>query len=32
MRCADECLYRSKQAGRDRITAREMPHALATAV
>jgi diguanylate cyclase (GGDEF)-like protein len=31
MRCADECLYRSKQAGRDRITAREMPHALAAA-
>jgi two-component system, cell cycle response regulator len=32
MRCADECLYRSKQAGRDRTTAREMPHALAAAV
>jgi two-component system cell cycle response regulator len=29
MRCADECLYRSKAAGRDRTSGSEMPHALA---
>jgi two-component system, cell cycle response regulator len=29
IRCADECLYRSKQAGRDRISGSEMSHALA---
>ena len=29
MRCADECLYRSKQAGRDRTSGSEIPHALA---
>jgi two-component system, cell cycle response regulator len=29
IRCADECLYRSKQAGRDRTSGSEMSHALA---
>jgi diguanylate cyclase (GGDEF)-like protein len=29
IRCADECLYRSKQAGRDRTSGIEMSHVLA---
>ena len=29
IRCADECLYRSKQSGRDRTSGSEMSHALA---
>jgi two-component system, cell cycle response regulator len=29
IRCADECLYRSKQAGRDRTSGSEVSHALA---
>jgi diguanylate cyclase (GGDEF)-like protein len=32
IRCADECLYRSKQAGRNRSSGREMSHTLAAVV